>query len=376
MANFITDIFTGKPAKEAADKSRNFFDQTRVGNNTSIDTGLNTSLASIGANFGNARDVLTGGYNQGLTGVTTGFNDATSALNSGASNARGAYGDASGYYDQGRGAFDQAGAAYGDLAGLGTKYGGATTLALNALGANGQPGQATARDAFTAGPGYSFNMDQGLEAINRRRAAGGMLDSGNADRDAQTFGAGLASNEYDKWLNNLLGFTGAELGATSGAAAGRAGAFTGQAGLFGQQAGMSGQQAAFENTLGQNQANLSTGRGAMLADLARQYGTNTAGNFQGEGTNLASLMTGAAGMKVNNANALAQPYAQTYKTAADAEMAGSGNAWKLGMAAAQMAMGMPPTGMGGPSAANSGAPGGGYFGAGGQLQPGPGYYPR
>lgn len=47
-------------------------------------------------------------------------------------------------------------------------------------------------NALQATPGYQFSFDQGLQALNRRRAAGGMLNSGNADADAIQFGQGLA----------------------------------------------------------------------------------------------------------------------------------------------------------------------------------------
>jgi len=290
----LFDIFTGAPAKKAAEQAkqaagqqRSYFDQVGGANTAAIEGGLDLSLGA-----------LTQGYNTGAGAVGQGYSDASGYLNSGAGAAR---------------------AAYDPLKALSSKYGGATTMALNSLGVNGAQGQADARGAFQAGPAYNFNMEQGLEAINRRRAAGGMLDGGNADRDAQTFGAGLASNEYDKWMNQLLGFTSPELAATSGTATGLAGIETG---------------------LGQGQAGLATQRGSMMADLAQRYGTGQAG-----------LQTGAANAKVGSALALAQPYANTYKQeadaskyAADAQMAGSKNMWGLGMNLASLGTGLIPGG--------------------------------
>lgn len=297
----IFDLFTGKPAKEAANQQRIFLGQTQANNAGIVDNGLNTSLAALGT-----------GYNTATGAVGQGYGDASSYLNTGANAAR---------------------SAYDPLAALSGKYGGATTMALNALGVNGPQGQADARATFQAGPAYETNLTQGLDAINRRRAAGGMLDSGNADRDAQVFGAGLASNEYDKWMGQLLGFTNPELSATSGTATGLAG---------------------IETRLGQNQAALATNRGSMLADLAQRYGTQQA-----------AVQTGAANAKVGNSTALAQPYAKTYGDEAQAELTGSKNMWGLGMAAAQMAMGMPPTSLGslgtpGASAGNPNIPQMGY----------------
>jgi hypothetical protein len=269
----LFDVFTGGPSKEAANAQRLIAAQAKNENIGTIDRGLNTSLAN-----------LTQGYNTGAGAINQGYSDASGSLTN-------------------------AGTFYDPLASLGTKYGGATTTALNALGVNGQPGMDAARSAFSASPAYEWNRDQGLEAINRRRNAGGMLDSGNADRDAQTFGAGLASNEYNTWMNNLLGFTNPELAATAGAATGRA-------------------------NIGTQQAGLATGRGAMLADLAQRYGTGQAG-----------LNTGAANAKVGNTNTAANTYNQTYKQEADAEMAGSGALWSAGLGLANL--GLKASGWGG-----------------------------
>lgn len=58
--------------------------------------------------------------------------------------------------------------------------------------------------ALEGTPGYQFAMDQGLQALNRRRAAGGMLNSGNADVDAIQFGQGLASQTLGQERQALL----------------------------------------------------------------------------------------------------------------------------------------------------------------------------
>jgi hypothetical protein len=275
----LMDVFTGGPAKEAANLARIATAQGKKENIGTIDTGLNSSLANLAT-----------GYNTGTGAVNQGYQDATTAL------------------DGSRGYLDQSVNNFGALAG---KYGGASTMALNALGVNGQPGIDSARSSFQAGPAYNFNMEQGLEAINRRRAAGGMLDSGNADRDAQTFGAGLASNEHQNWMNQLLGFTNPEVAAT----AGQGTALQGQANLGTQQAG------------------LATQRGGMLADLAQRYGTGQAG-----------LNTGAANAKVGNTNMATNANINSFNKEAEAELAGSANMWKFGMAGAQALAGMPGIG--------------------------------
>lgn len=75
--------------------------------------------------------------------------------------------------------------------------------------------------------GYQFNMDQGLQALQRSRAAGGMLASGNTDTDAMSFASGLASNtlgQERQALSPYLGMYQQGIG--------------GQAGVLGQQAGL------------------------------------------------------------------------------------------------------------------------------------------
>lgn len=175
----LFDIFTGDSASEAADKNR----------------------ANLSSLLTKGTDI----YGQGYNTANTALGNALSG--------------------------------YQPLSDLAGKYGAGTTMYLNALGLNGQAGNDAARAAFQMSPGYQFNLDQGLEAINRRRAAGGMLNSGNADVDAQRFGAGLASGEYNNWLSGLSGLNSNALTATNAAAAGKAGIFGSEANLAQQNAG-------------------------------------------------------------------------------------------------------------------------------------------
>lgn len=263
----LTDVFTGRPAKEAA---------------------------------ANTRGYLSGVGTQGRSDLEGAYNTSTSNVNAGADSALG-------YLGQGRGGalgqLEGARGSYAPLSALGGKYGTATTLGLDALGVNGQEGNTRATDAFHAGPGYNFQLDQGLDAINRRRAAGGMLNSGNADRDATNYAEGLANQEFNNWRTNLTNFTQPELSAISGAASGTAGTYTAGANI--------------ENQYGQNTAGVQTNRSQMLSDLAQRRATGEVG-----------LATG-----------LANPYTQTYGQEAAAEMGGSKNLWDLGLNAAALATG-------------------------------------
>jgi hypothetical protein len=219
----LFDIFTGDSASKAAEENR-----------------------------GNLSSLLTKGtdiYGQG-------YNTANTALN----NALGGYQSLS------------------DLAG---QYGQGTQMYLNALGLNGQAGSDAARASFQTSPGYQFNLDQGLEAINRRRAAGGMFNSGNADVDAQRFGAGLASSEWNPWLSNLSGLNSNALTATNAAAAG-------QAGIYGSQANLAQQNAG--NLVGLN-TTVTNGINSQNTQEANAK-TAASGNIFNFGMNLAKLGAG------------------------------------------------------------------------------------
>jgi hypothetical protein len=74
--------------------------------------------------------------------------------------------------------------------------------------------------------GYQFNMDQGLQALQRSRAAQGMLASGNTDTDTLAFAQGLAGQQLGAERAALQPYLGMYTGGIQG-----------QAGVLGQQAG-------------------------------------------------------------------------------------------------------------------------------------------
>ena len=187
-------------------------------------------------------------------------------------------------YGTGTTAINQAVGAYQPLAALGTQYNKAGALNLDALGVNGPQGNANATAAFQAGPGYQFQFDQGMDALNRRRAAGGMLNSGNADIDAIKFGQGTANQEYQNWLKNLQASGQMGLQATGAAAAGQAGQYDTLAQLA--------------QTYGQNQSGVAGNvlSGNMDANKLQAAGEAAgAKNLLGAGLSLASLGMGAFG---------------------------------------------------------------------------------
>jgi len=53
-------------------------------------------------------------------------------------------------------------------------------------------------------PGYQFQMDQGLQALNRGLAGRGHLNSGNRDIELTKYGQGLAAQQYGSMAGMLI----------------------------------------------------------------------------------------------------------------------------------------------------------------------------
>ncbi len=71
-------------------------------------------------------------------------------------------------------------------------------LSSGALGGNFTPGD------LTQDPGYQFKLTQGEQALGRKQAAGGNYYSGQALKEAQQFGQGLADQTYNDAYNRWL----------------------------------------------------------------------------------------------------------------------------------------------------------------------------
>jgi hypothetical protein len=87
---------------------------------------------------------------------------------------------------------------------------GGADMYANALGLNGAAGNTIATNAFQAGPGYQYALDQAQTAAERGASAGGYLASGNLLGQLQTNAVGMANQEYGNWVGNLGGFVGEE----------------------------------------------------------------------------------------------------------------------------------------------------------------------
>lgn len=130
-----------------------------------------------------------------------------------------------------KGYLEDAGDIYGDMSQMGLDNLG---FYKDALGLSGAEGSAAARDRFQTGPGYEFQMNQGLDALERRAAARGQLNSGNTNIDTLSFASGLADSEWDDYLANLQGFDSANRNMYMTGAQGEAGSLGSLADLAGQ----------------------------------------------------------------------------------------------------------------------------------------------
>ncbi len=190
-------------------------------------------------------------------------------------------------YAQGR---DAATTNYGDAknlyAGLGqyyqTQYGGGANAYGDATGANGAAGFDRAQTNFRADPGYGFQLDQGLQALQRTHAAAGNLSSGNADADTLKFSQGLADQSYGNYVSRLAPYLSLAGSGALTAVAGQAGAdqhlgntlnasFMGQGGAANANytgQGASTAAATMNNyNVGANQLNALVAGGKLAANL-------------------------------------------------------------------------------------------------------------
>lgn len=143
-------------------------------------------MASIGTLFSNATAMNAANYQ--AAGLGKGRKEAYKYIDHGQADYTDQSNKALGYYDQ----LNNTGSA-------------ANTMYGNALGLNGADGTTAALGAYTTAPGYQFQMDQGMQALDRQRAASGSLASGGASADAIKYAQGLASQDYNSWLSNLSG---------------------------------------------------------------------------------------------------------------------------------------------------------------------------
>ncbi len=124
---------------------------------------------------------------------------------------------------------------------------------------------------------YQWRLGQGMQGLDRSAASRGNLFSGGHNADVQSFGQGMASQEYGDQWNRLAGLAG--VGQTTANSLGSLGA--NMAGNIGNALGNIGQarQSMYQQQ-GQNNANLAYGIGGAFNNW---YQGNRANNPGGTG---------------------------------------------------------------------------------------------
>jgi len=86
------------------------------------------------------------------------------------------------------------------------------------LGLNGPQAAQAAMGNFQTSPGYQFQFDEGMRALDAGKAGEGMLRSGATRKAEIAFGQGLANQDFTNYYNRLFGLSklGADV-ATGGA---------------------------------------------------------------------------------------------------------------------------------------------------------------
>lgn len=77
---------------------------------------------------------------------------------------------------------------------------------MNLLGLNGANGSATAQQTLQNMPGYQFALNQGTQNTLRNQSATGQLNSGASNMDLTQFSQGLANQNYNNYVNQLMPF--------------------------------------------------------------------------------------------------------------------------------------------------------------------------
>lgn len=224
----IFDIFTGAPAKEAAEKNAALLQQNKVEGTNVLNTGQTNSLASL----------------------------------------------------------DKAGGYYAPLA---SKYGAGSDLYLDSLGVNGTDGNTRATDAFKAGPGYDWRVSQALDQTNRAAAATGSLAGGNTLAALSDRAGNMASQEYGGWQDRLAGLVAPEfqaVGGQAGVEAGKVPVYQGTANSIANLGTNTTNGIASQNTQAANAETAGSGNlwglGLNLGKAFLSGGTSLLGGFGGK----------------------------------------------------------------------------------------------
>lgn len=175
---------------------------------------------------------------------------------------------------------------------------------------------------FTADPGYQFRLEAGQKALERTRAAGGTLNSGETGKALMEYGQGMGSQEFGNYMGrqyNALNAVNTQLGGRQTALGAGQGQVAGGLNLLGADMNQITQQ---QQLAQQYQALINSGMSA--ADASAKLGLDSS--------------KAQAGYTQSAANATASGMQATANS-----LASAGNNWlNMGSAAIGAFAGMPP----------------------------------
>lgn len=169
----------------------------------------------------------------------------------------------------------------GQLSGLYGANGPLSTLL--GLGPNGAAG---ATSQLAQMPGYQFALSQGQQALDRSAASRGLVLSGGQLKDSQSFGQGLASQQYGNTISQLEGY-GSGLGGLAAQYGTYGNAIAGLVNTGENAAAQTGNAGSAAATSVSNA--LLTGAGQQSSAL-QNGGTATASGYAGAANNIGSLL--------------------------------------------------------------------------------------
>jgi hypothetical protein len=153
------------------------------------------------------------------TGLTNANNTSAAALTAGQTGADALYGKAQ----------DAFGNLVSSTAGGSSAYGDAT-------GANGADGAARAAAIFRSLPGYSGGLNTGVDQVMRTAAQRGDLGGGNTSADEIKFASDYDANKYGSYVSSLAPYLGANSSAVAGQAGAYGAQGSADLGVAGQKA--------------------------------------------------------------------------------------------------------------------------------------------
>jgi hypothetical protein len=267
---------------DAENRAGNFLTEGYETGQDVLGGGYADSMEALRAGYGTAREDLQAAHRTGNDNLAQGIDYTLGLMREGRD--RGTQqlvegrDQALGYLNQGNATLQGAAGAYDPLIQRGLA---GYDMYSNSLGLNGAAGNAAARGAFQAGPGYQWQVEQATDAAQRAANKTGSLYGGNVIDATTRLGSNLANQEYGNWQTKLQPYMGASQAAVTGKA--------GQLDLLAQNYGKMGD---VSSTTGNQLANLSSSTGQAMGGAARATALDI--------SNLNARMGAAqAGMKVD-----------------------------------------------------------------------------